>query len=63
MSMLQAQTLREFGGMVLANACGPCIGQWKRFVCLLSMHESVVPLSVCLKPYNTANAQHVFEEE
>ncbi|XP_050058379.1 aconitate hydratase, mitochondrial-like [Aphis gossypii] len=23
-----AQTLREFGGTVLANACGPCIGQW-----------------------------------
>lgn len=26
----QAQTLREFGGTVLANACGPCIGQWDR---------------------------------
>lgn len=25
-----AQTLREFGGTVLANACGPCIGQWDR---------------------------------
>ncbi|XP_018350897.1 PREDICTED: probable aconitate hydratase, mitochondrial [Trachymyrmex septentrionalis] len=25
-----AQTLREFGGIVLANACGPCIGQWNR---------------------------------
>jgi len=25
-----AQTLREFGGTVLANACGPCIGQWHR---------------------------------
>ena len=24
------QTLEEFGGNVLANACGPCIGQWKR---------------------------------
>jgi len=23
-------TLREFGGTVLANACGPCIGQWDR---------------------------------
>ena len=22
--------LREIGGTVLANACGPCIGQWKR---------------------------------
>ena len=24
------QTLEDFGGNVLANACGPCIGQWKR---------------------------------
>ena len=24
------KTLEEIGGMVLANACGPCIGQWKR---------------------------------
>ncbi|QKX63414.1 uncharacterized protein TRUGW13939_10584 [Talaromyces rugulosus] len=26
----QLQTLEEFGGVVLANACGPCIGQWDR---------------------------------
>merc|ERR550519_240678 len=25
-----AKTLRDFNGMVLANACGPCIGQWDR---------------------------------
>ncbi|XP_044731479.1 probable aconitate hydratase, mitochondrial [Chrysoperla carnea] len=25
-----AKTLRDFGGTVLANACGPCIGQWDR---------------------------------
>ncbi|XP_018027105.1 aconitate hydratase, mitochondrial [Hyalella azteca] len=25
-----AETLRSFGGVVLANACGPCIGQWDR---------------------------------
>merc|ERR1712045_968600 len=25
-----AGTMREFGGIVLANACGPCIGQWDR---------------------------------
>jgi aconitate hydratase len=24
------QTFEEMGGTVLANACGPCIGQWKR---------------------------------
>ncbi|MCX6137067.1 MAG: aconitate hydratase [Ignavibacteriales bacterium] len=26
----QLKTLTDFGGTVLANACGPCIGQWKR---------------------------------
>uniref|UniRef100_A0A0N5AL68 Aconitate hydratase, mitochondrial n=1 Tax=Syphacia muris TaxID=451379 RepID=A0A0N5AL68_9BILA len=25
-----AQTFRDFGGIILANACGPCIGQWDR---------------------------------
>jgi aconitate hydratase len=24
------KVLRDVGGLVLANACGPCIGQWKR---------------------------------
>ena len=26
----QLETLKELGATVLANACGPCIGQWKR---------------------------------
>ncbi len=26
----QLKILTEFGGIVLANACGPCIGMWKR---------------------------------
>src|SRR5438477_917015 len=26
----QMQSLQEVGGTVLANACGPCIGQWRR---------------------------------
>ncbi|KAH0544003.1 hypothetical protein FGG08_001770 [Glutinoglossum americanum] len=26
----QLKTLEEFGGLILANACGPCIGQWDR---------------------------------
>ncbi|KAJ5097505.1 hypothetical protein N7456_008226 [Penicillium angulare] len=26
----QLQILEEFGGLTLANACGPCIGQWDR---------------------------------
>ena len=25
-----AETFREFGATILANACGPCIGQWDR---------------------------------
>ncbi len=27
---VKAQIFRDFGGVVLANACGPCIGQWDR---------------------------------
>ena len=26
----QLRALEEIGGVVLANACGPCIGQWRR---------------------------------
>ncbi len=26
----QLKTLSDFGGVILANACGPCIGMWKR---------------------------------
>ena len=26
----QMQSLTDIGGVVLANACGPCIGQWRR---------------------------------
>ena len=26
----QLETLEDFGGIILANACGPCIGQWDR---------------------------------
>ena len=26
----QLETLTELGGVILANACGPCIGMWKR---------------------------------
>ena len=26
----QLETLEKFGGLILANACGPCIGQWDR---------------------------------
>ncbi|MFC2093061.1 aconitate hydratase [Bacteroidota bacterium] len=27
----QLETFTKVGGVVLANACGPCIGQWKRY--------------------------------
>ena len=25
-----SEMMRQFGGVLLANACGPCIGQWDR---------------------------------
>src|SRR5207237_721087 len=28
--VVQMQSLRDINGTVLANACGPCIGQWRR---------------------------------
>ncbi len=34
-----ADTMRQFGGVVLANACGPCIGQWDRQVGLSHKHN------------------------
>lgn len=30
-ALFQAKILRDVGGIVLANACGPCIGQWDRY--------------------------------
>lgn len=29
--LFQAKILSDVGGVVLANACGPCIGQWDRY--------------------------------
>ena len=37
----QMESLRAIGGTVLANACGPCIGQWKR-----SQEEGSEPNSI-----------------
>jgi len=37
----QMESLRSIGATVLANACGPCIGQWKR-----SQHDSTKPNSI-----------------
>lgn len=36
------QTLEEIGGLVLANACGPCIGQWKRHDVALGEQNSII---------------------
>jgi aconitate hydratase len=35
------QSLKDVGGTVLANACGPCIGQWRR-----AAAESAVPNTI-----------------
>jgi aconitate hydratase len=37
----QMQSLKDVGGVVLANACGPCIGQWRR-----SNAEGAVPNTI-----------------
>ncbi|HEU0154953.1 MAG TPA: aconitate hydratase, partial [Stellaceae bacterium] len=37
----QMQSLKDMGGTVLANACGPCIGQWRR-----AKEESTVPNTI-----------------
>src|SRR5438034_151446 len=36
------QTFEEMGGTVLANACGPCIGQWKRADAVKGRGDSIL---------------------
>ncbi len=38
----QLDTLIEFGGIILANACGPCIGQWHRLDNPMKTKNSIV---------------------
>jgi aconitate hydratase len=38
----QLQTLTELGGVVLANACGPCIGMWKRMDMKIGEKNTIV---------------------
>lgn len=38
----QLKTLTDFGGTVLANACGPCIGQWKRKNSVMGEKNSII---------------------
>lgn len=38
----QLETLEAIGGMVLANACGPCIGQWKRHDVVFGEKNSIL---------------------
>jgi aconitate hydratase len=38
----QLQALTEFGGQVLANACGPCIGMWKRMDIKVGERNTIV---------------------
>ena len=36
------EPLRQIGGVVLANACGPCIGQWQRQDFTLPQKNSII---------------------
>lgn len=38
----QLQELESIGGLVLANACGPCIGQWKRHDVQMNEKNSIL---------------------
>ena len=38
----QMQSLKDINGTVLANACGPCIGQWRRSVAADAMPNTIV---------------------
>jgi aconitate hydratase len=38
----QLAVLTEFGGQVLANACGPCIGMWKRMDTKIGERNTIV---------------------
>ncbi|MBE2280372.1 MAG: aconitate hydratase [Ignavibacteriaceae bacterium] len=38
----QLETLTEFGGTILANACGPCIGMWKRMDVKTGVRNTIV---------------------
>jgi aconitate hydratase len=38
----QLETLTQFGGLVLANACGPCIGMWKRIDMKTGVKNTIV---------------------
>jgi aconitate hydratase len=38
----QMQSLKDINGTVLANACGPCIGQWRRSVAADAVPNTIV---------------------
>ena len=38
----QLQTLQAMGGVILANACGPCIGMWKRMDIKTGERNSII---------------------
>ncbi|MBZ0201217.1 MAG: aconitate hydratase [Ignavibacteriaceae bacterium] len=38
----QLKTLQDFGGVILANACGPCIGMWKRMDVKTGVRNTIV---------------------
>ncbi|EFA75175.1 aconitase [Heterostelium album PN500] len=38
----QMKTFEQVGGVVLANACGPCIGQWKRDDIVKGQKNSII---------------------
>jgi aconitate hydratase len=52
----------EIGGQVLANACGPCIGQWSRITAQAARRTRSSPASTATSPSATTapEATHAF---
>jgi len=57
-----AQTLRDFGGTVLANACGPCIGMSVGTTYEKKTHKLLMLLLIFTRPMGSIRREKGREE-